>query len=110
MPVVAFEDGLAFTLTPLPEARAEGEWVAAKLGTSLITGTRATEAFIRERLPCGLTAAGAAWCWGDNNRGGLGDGTIVSRSTPGAVLGGHVFTTLTVGGTHACGLEVGGAA
>src|SRR5664279_4476599 len=31
---------------------------------------------------CGLTSAGAAWCWGSNWEGELGDNTTTERHTP----------------------------
>ena len=52
---------------------------------------------------CGLTAAGAAHCWGTNGAGQLGDGTVVSSSVPVTVAGGHVFSTLGAGVGHTCG-------
>ena len=58
---------------------------------------------------CGLTAAGAAWCWGKNEHGQLGDGTTTDRAAAVAVQGGHVFTQLTAGITHTCGLTSAGA-
>jgi alpha-tubulin suppressor-like RCC1 family protein len=58
---------------------------------------------------CGLTAAGAAWCWGTNSQGQLGDGTQVDRETAVAVQGGHVFARLAVGYEHSCGLTTAGA-
>jgi hypothetical protein len=53
---------------------------------------------------CGLSAGGAAWCWGSNGDGRLGDGTAEGRSEPVAVTGGHTFTQLAVGSAHTCGL------
>jgi alpha-tubulin suppressor-like RCC1 family protein len=58
---------------------------------------------------CGITASGAAWCWGSNARGQLGDGTTMDRTTAVAVQGGHVFTQLAAGSQHTCGLTAGGA-
>jgi alpha-tubulin suppressor-like RCC1 family protein len=62
---------------------------------------------------CALTELGAIYCWGDNERGQLGNGT--SDTTPHAlaepVSGGLVFTALTAGlGRHSCGLADLGAA
>jgi alpha-tubulin suppressor-like RCC1 family protein len=59
---------------------------------------------------CGLTNAGAAYCWGSNANGGqLGDGTTTQRLTPAAVQGSLVFTALTAGGQHTCGVASAGA-
>ena len=57
---------------------------------------------------CGLTTAGAAYCWGENGLGELGDGTEVDRSTPVPVAGGLSLTAVSVGGHHACGLTGAG--
>lgn len=60
---------------------------------------------------CGLAADGRAYCWGSDGKGGLGDGP--ATAPPGsvvAVAGGRTFTTLAVGGEHACGLTPDGSA
>jgi alpha-tubulin suppressor-like RCC1 family protein len=59
---------------------------------------------------CGLTAAGDAYCWGDNTSGELGDGTTESSATPVAVTGGLKFSSITSGGLHTCGITVAGDA
>jgi alpha-tubulin suppressor-like RCC1 family protein len=56
---------------------------------------------------CGLTTAGAAYCWGDNSSGQFGNSTTVS-TTPTAVSGGNTFSAVSAGGFYACGLMSGG--
>ncbi len=51
---------------------------------------------------CALTAAGAAWCWGDG--GALGDGTLTDRDAPVQVLGERTFSSLTAGESVTCGI------
>jgi len=59
---------------------------------------------------CGLTTGGAAYCWGRNNYGQVGDGTDSTRTNPEAVSGGLVFQAISAGEAHTCGLTAGGAA
>jgi alpha-tubulin suppressor-like RCC1 family protein len=59
---------------------------------------------------CGLTSAGAAYCWGLNQAGQLGDNSTTDRSVPVAVAGGLSFTSITTGVAHTCGLVAGGTA
>jgi alpha-tubulin suppressor-like RCC1 family protein len=54
---------------------------------------------------CGVTADGAAWCWGLNASGQLGDSTASDTvPVPVAVRGGHRFRQVAAGGGHSCGL------
>jgi alpha-tubulin suppressor-like RCC1 family protein len=53
---------------------------------------------------CGLTAAGAAYCWGANYNGQLGDNSTTRSVIPVPVSGGMTFSMLAAGGTHTCGL------
>jgi alpha-tubulin suppressor-like RCC1 family protein len=73
--------------------------------TSLLTHGSATAG-----LACGITGPGAAYCWGENQYGQLGDGTTTPTTSPVPVLGGLSFTALSSGGRHTCGLTTAGAA
>ena len=57
---------------------------------------------------CGLTAAGAAYCWGENERGQVGDGSTIDRLEPSAVTGGLEFTRLDAGFRHTCARATSG--
>jgi alpha-tubulin suppressor-like RCC1 family protein len=59
---------------------------------------------------CGVTTEGAAYCWGYNNEGQLGNGTSGRRTSPVAVAGGLTFATVGAGTFHTCGIATEGAA
>lgn len=59
---------------------------------------------------CALDSAGNAFCWGNNERGQLGDGTMTRRSTPVQVGQNLRFTSLGVGTYHVCGMATDGYA
>src|SRR2546428_13988235 len=52
----------------------------------------------------------AAYCWGGNGSGKLGDGSTASSTVPVAVTGGLTFSAVATGWDHTCGLTVSGAA
>src|SRR3989442_1186475 len=58
---------------------------------------------------CGVAQGGAAYCWGGNPYGELGNGTTTSSTTPVAVSGGHTFTAISAGSGQACGVTSSGA-
>lgn len=58
---------------------------------------------------CALGSNNWVYCWGNNESGGLGDGTLTHRNTPVALLQGNVpagvtFRTVDVGNYTACGI------
>lgn len=58
---------------------------------------------------CGLLPDGFAACWGSNEHGQLGNGSVGGTATdPVPVTGGQRFKELGVGLAHACGLAVTG--
>jgi len=64
-----------------------------------------TDLALSRAFSCGLTADGAAHCWGGNEHGQLGDGTRTDRWDPLPVIGGHAFARLGADGDRACGVD-----
>ena len=57
-----------------------------------------------------LKSDGSAWSWGDNRYGQLGDNTIIRKSSPVSVVGGHSFIQVNCG-VRTCGaLKADGSA
>lgn len=56
---------------------------------------------------CARDAGGEAWCWGTGWDGQLGTGSASPSETamPVKVTGGHTFTALNAGQSHACGVD-----
>ncbi len=63
-----------------------------------------------ERHSCGLDSEGAAFCWGWNWWGQLGNDSITHSSVPLRIPGGFRFASLTSGAHHACGVTEEGRA
>lgn len=58
---------------------------------------------------CGLTNSAAAYCWGANSFGQLGDGSTAISSAPVPIVGEHRFTGLATGGTQQRPPTIGGS-
>lgn len=59
---------------------------------------------------CGVATTHAAYCWGINGDGELGDGTTTPRTAPVPVAGGLSFISITAGLNHTCGMTTDGIA
>ena len=56
---------------------------------------------------CGVANGGGGFCWGANQTGSLGTGSLTDTSTPVAVPARRVFRTIRAGETHSCGVDSG---
>ncbi len=103
-------------VTPLKTAYCWGHNFSGSLGTgtalntatptlvSLPAGVTFDSVSAGQDHACGLTPAGAVYCWGTNTFGQLGDGTTNSSSVPVAVAtpAGLVFTHVSAGARFSC--------
>jgi alpha-tubulin suppressor-like RCC1 family protein len=87
------------------------EWVHSTGPVAVRGGLTFNDVRTGRAFACGLTPAGAAWCWGRGIAYRLGTGTTSEADTaaPSAVVGGHTFSVLATGFWHTCGLEAGAA-
>jgi hypothetical protein len=59
---------------------------------------------------CALDVGRKAWCWGRNQFGQLGTGTLDARSFPQRVMHDLQFEQISAGGAGTCGVALGGDA
>ena len=71
-------------------------------------GMRFSSVSVSGAHACALDMNGAAWCWGNNHNGELGDGSLETRTTPTRVLGNHTFVQVAAGRNATCAREANG--
>ena len=107
-------DGTNSVAQPLLDCRRLGAIAIALLNgcadpTAPVTLGKFQSVTTGSSYSCGLTTTGAAYCWGDNLDGNVGDGTQENRFVPTAVIGGLTFQNMAVG-RATCGLTATGSA
>jgi alpha-tubulin suppressor-like RCC1 family protein len=83
--------------------------------SGVLAGKTLTQITAGQLHACAVDAAGAAYCWGYNDYGELGDGSMTNSSVPVAVdssgvLAGKILTQITAGWDHTCALDNTGVA
>ena len=84
----------------------------ARTSPAIVAGGRKYRSISQQEFghACAVAVTGGAYCWGLNDAGQIGDGTLVSRSAPTSVTSGGAFTMTSAGGNHTCALTSTGAA
>jgi alpha-tubulin suppressor-like RCC1 family protein len=100
--------GLAVTLTlvlsaALLDVAARADQNEA-LPTAPVTAAAEARIAVGGLHACGILADKTVQCWGSNDHGQLGNGTIVTSSDPVTVTGLSNVTAITAGNTHTCAL------
>jgi alpha-tubulin suppressor-like RCC1 family protein len=80
----------------------------ATLGTRLLLSTTPLSAGAAHT--CAVNTDGAAYCWGANGSGQLGNASSASSLVPVAVSGALSVASISVGERHSCALTTSGAA
>lgn len=66
------------------------------------------------RTFCGIKSDNTLWCWGSNNYGQVGDGTVAvgdvfnpapTKTSPVQISVGNTWNSVTTGGSHTCGIR-----
>ena len=83
-------------------------WTSVSPSPTLVPGGLSFTTISATYLACGTVGSGAAYCWGSNLTGGIGDSTYTDRTGPTAVAGGHTFRSVVAGGGHTCGITTAG--
>ena len=55
---------------------------------------------------CGIDFGGKAWCWGQNDKGQLGDATTTDRLEPTPIISSEVFVAIDAGDRFACAMTI----
>ena len=101
---------IALTACERTDERAAAPTAPARAVASAAAGIWARIEASHSTSTCGVTTAEQGFCWGSNNRGEVGDGTVTFQSRPTPVAGGHPFVQISAGGELACGLTPAGQA
>ncbi|HEX9726892.1 MAG TPA: Ig-like domain-containing protein [Gemmatimonadales bacterium] len=84
--------------------------IGGSTGSALIqTGLAFTSLSAGQAHTCGLVVGGEVFCWGDNGRGQLGDGTKRASTSPVRVGLAGRYLAVTAGLDHTCGLAENGS-
>ena len=67
-------------------------------------GHSVVESTVGEVTICALDSSRAAFCWGPNQLGSVGDGSYLAKRGPSAVLGGHQWKSIDAGSSRMCGI------
>ncbi len=99
-----FSSHYKFRRSSLSSVIAGGIFLYAQLFNNAIASTSADGSLGLGVSSCIVTASGTVQCWGSNNYGQLGNGTVTNSGIPVTVMGLSNVKAVAVGSLHACAL------